>query len=152
MIKFSKQWKNLCRLQKGKRRNYPKWMHKEAKLARKTKIKMWKRFQQTKSYDDLMEYKIARDKATKVNRNAKKRFEIKLANEVKQIPKRFHAYVRSKINIKDVFVPLRAEDGKLVMDSGKMCDKLHDFLLPCLLADDKELPEVIKNGWRTVTC
>jgi hypothetical protein len=81
---------------KGKSRYYPKWMNKDAKLARKTKFKMWKRFQQTKSYNDLVEYKIARVRATKIYKNARKSFETKLANEVKNNPKSFYAYVRSK--------------------------------------------------------
>jgi hypothetical protein len=63
------------------------WMNKVANLARKTKFKMWKRFLQTKSYSDSAEYKIARIRATKINKNARKSFVIKLANEVKNNPK-----------------------------------------------------------------
>jgi hypothetical protein len=94
-------------------------MNKEAKLARKTKFKMWKTFQQTKSYNDLVEYKIARVRATKIYKKARKSFETKLANEVKNNPKSFYAYVRSKINVKDVVAPIIAKDGKLITDNGK---------------------------------
>jgi hypothetical protein len=62
---------------KGKSRHYPKWMNKDAKLARKTKFKMWKRFQHTKSYNDLIGYKIARVRVIKIYWNARKSFETK---------------------------------------------------------------------------
>jgi hypothetical protein len=48
---------------------------------------MWKRFQQAKSYNDLVEYKIARVRATKIYKNTKL-FETKLANEVKKTTQR----------------------------------------------------------------
>jgi hypothetical protein len=43
-----------------------------------------------------------------------------LANEVKNNPKSFYAYVRSKTSVKDVVGPLRANDGKLITDNGDM--------------------------------
>jgi hypothetical protein len=110
-----------------KSRHYPKWMNKEAKLARKTKLRKWKIFQQTKSYNDSVEYKTASKKATKVYKKAKKTFEIKLANKVKNNPISFYAYVRSKTSVKDVVGPLRANYGKLVTDNGDMCKILNDF-------------------------
>jgi hypothetical protein len=73
-------------------------------------------FQQTKSYNDSVEYKIASKKANKVYKKAERTFEIKVANEVKNNPKSFYAYVRSKTSVKDVIRPLRANDGKLVTD------------------------------------
>jgi hypothetical protein len=130
-----------------KSRHYPKWMNKEAKLARKTKLRKWKIFQQTKSYNDSVEYKIASKKATKVYKKAKKTFEIKLANEVKNNPKSFYAYVRSKTSVKDVVGPLRANDGKLVTDNGDMCKILNDFFASVFTdeAGWKDFPEVKKG-------
>ena len=42
-----------------KERNYPKWMTRRAKLARKLKSTMWARFRLSKEYTDWVEYKRA---------------------------------------------------------------------------------------------
>ena len=40
-----------------KERNYPKWMTRRAKFARKLKSTMWTRFRLSKEYADWVEYK-----------------------------------------------------------------------------------------------
>ena len=42
-----------------KERNYPKWMTRRAKLARKLKSTMFTRFRLSKEYTDWVEYKRA---------------------------------------------------------------------------------------------
>jgi ribose 5-phosphate isomerase len=73
-------------------------------------------------------------------------FEPKLTNEVKNNRKSFYAYVRSKINVKDVVGPIRAKDGELITDNGEMCNVLIDFSVSVFTdeTDLKELPEVKK--------
>ena len=55
--------------------NYPKWMTRRAKLARKLKSTMWARFTLSKEYTDWVEYKRAQNKATAEYRRAKCNFE-----------------------------------------------------------------------------
>jgi hypothetical protein len=70
-----------------------------------------------------------------------------LANEVKNNPKSFYAYVRSKTSVKDVVGPFRANDGKLVTDNGGMCKILHDFFASVFTneAGWQDFPEVKKG-------
>ena len=58
-----------------KERNYPKWMTRRTKLARKLKSTMWARFRLSKEYTDWVEYKRAQNKATTKYRRAKCNFE-----------------------------------------------------------------------------
>jgi len=81
---------------------------------------MWVRYRQSRTYNDLIEYKIAQNKAVKEYRNAKWQFEKKLAKDIKSYPKRFYAFVRSKTKVKEVVGPLEDNNGQLVSESGVM--------------------------------
>jgi len=49
-------------------------MSKSANSARKDKSRMWNRYRQSKSYNDLIEYKIAQNKAVLEYRKAMQKF------------------------------------------------------------------------------
>jgi hypothetical protein len=84
------------------------------------KVNKWKQYRETGSYNDLVEYKLARKLAERQYRKAKRVFEEKVANEVKSNPKSFYAYVRSNTSVKEEVGPRRDRYGKLVMDSEGM--------------------------------
>ena len=119
-------------------------MTREAIGARKSKIRKWKEYKCSGSYSDLAEYKIARKRAEKAYRKAKRRFEKKIADESKSNPKSFYAYVRSKTVLKEVVGPLRDVEGKLITDHRKMCNTLNNFFASVFTQErnDETLPEV----------
>jgi hypothetical protein len=43
----------------------PKWMNRAAKVARRKKVNKWKQYRESGSYNDLVEYKLARKLAGK---------------------------------------------------------------------------------------
>jgi hypothetical protein len=89
-------------------------------------------YRESGSYNDLVEYKLARKLVEKEYRKAKRVFEEKVANEVKSNPKSFYAYIRSKTSVKEVIGPLSLDrDGKLVTESEGMCNTLNDFFAYC---------------------
>ena len=106
---------------------YPKWYNKQVKSVRKAKAKMWKRFQSTGTYNDYVEYKLIRNKATAEYRRAKVLFETKLAKEIKNNPKAFYAYVHSKSKLKDGVGALKDHSNLLTDDRGKKCVLLNNF-------------------------
>ena len=80
-----------------------------------------------------VEYQIARNKAVKAVRKAKLKFEKKLAKQVKNDPKRFYAYVRSKSKTKDKVGSLNDNNGNVATDNDEMCEIFHiHFFLLCL--------------------
>ena len=101
----------------NKSRKTPRWMNKAANSARKYKSRMWNRYRQSKTYNDLVEYKIAQNRAVKEYRKAKKQFEKKLAKDIRSNPKSFYAYVRSKKKVKEVVGPLKDKNGQLASDT-----------------------------------
>jgi len=75
-------------------------MNKSVNSARKYESRIWNIYRQSKSYNDLLEYKIAQNKAVKEYRKAKHKFERKLSRDIMSNPKSFYAYVRSKTEVK----------------------------------------------------
>jgi len=118
-------------------------MNRVAKSARNYKSRMWVRYRQSRTYNDLIEYKIAQNKATKEYRKAKRQFEKKLAKDNKSNPKRCYAYVRSKTKVKEVVGPLKDNNGQMVSESGVMCEILNDYFGSVFTSEDlvNELPE-----------
>jgi hypothetical protein len=74
-----------------------------------------------------MEYNKIRNKVTSEIRKAKKNFEINLAEQIKENPKLFYGYVRSKSKTKVKVGPLENRDGKIVGDSKGMSKLLSEY-------------------------
>ena len=128
-------------------RKNPRWMNRVAKSTRKYKSRMWVRYRQSRSYNDLIEYKIAQNKAVKEYRKAKRQFEKKLAKDIKNNPKSCYAYVRSKTKVKEVVGPSKDSNGQLESESGVMCEILNDYFGSVFTSEDlvNELPEARCN-------
>ena len=128
----------------NKKKKFPKWMNRVSKCARKYKSKMWYRYRQSKTYNDLVEYKRAQNRAVKEYRKAKKLFEKNLTKNIKNNPKSFYAYCRSKMKTKDVVGPLKNKEGQYVTDNAEMSNILNDFFSSVFTDENRleELPEV----------
>ena len=130
-----------------KKKKFPIWMNKVSKSARKYKSKMWYRYRQSKTYNDLVEYKRAQNKAVREYRNAKKLFEKRLTKNIKNNPKSFYSYCRSKMKTKDVVGPLKNKEGEYVTDNAEMSNILNEFFGSVFTDENilKQLPEVKSN-------
>ena len=78
-------------LDHSRNKRKPCWMNKSASSAMKYKSRMWNRYRESKSYDDLVEYKIAQNKAVKEYRRTKRKFERNLAKDIRSNSKGFYA-------------------------------------------------------------
>ena len=91
------------------------------------KHKKWKLFKASGSRDDYISYQTARNIATKAIKEAKRTFELNLANGVKNESKSFGAYVRSKTKTKTTMGPLQDQIGELIDGDESMCNMLNKF-------------------------
>ena len=62
-------------------------------------------------------------------RKARNIFEQKLAADVRNNPKSFYRYVRTKTKSKDRVGPLKDSAGNLIEDNNRMCDTLNNFFV-----------------------
>ena len=76
-----------------------------------------------------VQYKEALNKATKVLRQAKKRFENKIARNIKKDPKAFYGNARGKMSTKESVGPLKDQDGSLITDDKTAANVLNEYFL-----------------------
>ena len=120
---------------KLKRRKFPFWMKGHIIRMIKTKNKLWKRFKERPSYENQRNYNEVRNKVTFEIRQAKSNFELKLAENIKEDPKTFYAYARSKSKAKVGIGPLKL-NGKLIEDDLEMAKILNDYFASVFTRED----------------
>ena len=112
------------KLNKG---NYPKWMKNNIKRNIKLRIKLWKRFNDYPTLINETKYNKCRNEINADIRKAKRDFETKLADNIKEDPKSFYAYVRNKSKVKVTIGPLKDNYGNVVSDSKEMADMFNEY-------------------------
>ena len=128
----------------NKQRKFPKWMNRKAKRARNVKIKLYRKYKDTGTYNDFVEYKNARNRATREFRNAKRSFEKRLCENIKNNPKSFYSYVRSTTKFRATVGPLTDPEGHIVSDNKIMSSILNDYFQTVFTVepDNDMIPEV----------
>jgi hypothetical protein len=102
--------------------NRPPWMTQEILRAIRKRKRVWAK---VKGKADQAEYK-AQEKITRnLIRNAKKKFERKLADGGGQNKKPFYAYVKTKTKARQSVGPLKDKRGKTVTENIAMADLLN---------------------------
>ena len=134
----------------NKSKKFPKWMNKSAKVARHYKSRMWIRYRESQAndksqvYNNYCEYKRAQNKAVKEYKKSKRQFEKRLARDMKNNPKSFYAYIRSKTKVKEVIGPLKDADGHCVSNNESISNILNDYFGSVFTTENDfdEMPEV----------
>jgi len=83
-----------------------------------------------------IEYKKVSNRAIKEYKKAKKTFEKKLVKDIKNNPKAFYSYVRSKSRTKDKIGPVTDSNGRLVDDDLEMCEEFNSYFTSVFTRED----------------
>jgi len=109
-------------------KNKCKWVTKEVVRLRKAKVKAWNNY--IKSGRDRLLFEVYKSKlrlSVRENIKAKRRFEEKLANNIKNDNKSFFAYVRSKQRTKVTVGPLKDQHGEIITDNKIAADVMNNY-------------------------
>jgi hypothetical protein len=109
-------------LKKPRSANRPPWMTTEILRAVRRKKRLWKR---DKHKADKTEYKEQEKKTRNLIRNAKKRFERRLADGGTTNKRPFYAYVKNRTKTRQSVGPLRDETGEKVTGNLEMAGLLN---------------------------
>ena len=93
------------------------WLNRSVKKVIRKRNKKWKLYNATKKDIDYKKYKECRNLVVKELRKARNIFELKLAADVKNNPKSFYRYMRTKTKSKDRVGPLKDSAGNLIEDN-----------------------------------
>ena len=123
-------WNKEIYRARRKRSNKPLWWNKEIYRARtlrwnkeiyrarKNRLRWWNRYKQTKIHQDYRQFKRAECKASRLVRQAKRKLEEKIADNMKQDPKFFYKYARSQLKVKETVTPIEDEQGNIVINDN----------------------------------
>ena len=104
--------RNVPIITKREGKKCPLWMNQSALAKVKKKHHAWKRYLETTSGEDYLQYTKARNQAKWETRKAQKLYEKKIAKESKKNPKKFWGYVNSKRKSKTNIPDLDKTNGK----------------------------------------
>ena len=123
-----------------------KWMDGYCVRAVRSKFKSWKQYLRTRNRYDYERYCANRNRATKATIKAKKKFEKSIADSVKDNPKSFWGYVRSKTKARSGVSDLKNENGDLVYSDEDKANILNDFFASVFIRENtRDIPDFDKR-------
>ena len=105
----------------------PIWMNAKALAKVKKKHQAWKIYKRTQEGKDYQEYVRARNQARGATRQAVRDFEKLVAKNVKENPKAFWKYAKSKTQTRTGIADLRKPDGELTCTEEEKAEILNEF-------------------------
>ena len=136
-------------MKKQGKRSKKKHLSKEAFKKIRYEQKMWRIYKYTGKDKDYEAYKEALNAATNEVRKSKRKFEHKLAQNLKSDSKSFYAYVRSKQNVRDKVGPLEDNAGNIITQWFLMAEELNMHFSTVFTREDTSslpLPETKFKG------
>jgi hypothetical protein len=135
---------------KSKKRTekHPMWMGASIKKKIKNRGREWKKFKARPTMEGELRYKQLRNSVIKEIRDAKRVQEFKLAQKIREDPKSFYSYVRSKTKVKVKVGPLM-KDGKMISDTEGMSKVLNEYFGTVFTKEDmRNMPKRCDTGNR----
>ena len=127
-----------CIALKTKRRKKKNiYMNKNALHLKQKKERLWKKYKKTKSYYDRERYRSVKNRLRSLTRMLRRDFEGQLARDVKNEPKKFWAYVKSKTKTRSKIPPLMS-DGTLASTDKEKAEVLNKFFSSVFTVEDME--------------
>ena len=129
-----------------KRSNKPLWWNKEIYRARNNRLRWWNRYKETKIHQDYIQFKRTERKASRLVRQAKRKLDRKIADNIKQDPKFFYKYARSQLKVKETVTPIEDEQGNIVInDNLKTATTFNNYFVTQLTQENLDrIPDPVK--------
>ena len=103
------------------------WMNRTILRQWKKKYFAWKRFTESKSHASYVQYKAETKKLKKNTRKAKRKYERKLAKQVRHNKRAFYRYVNSKLTVRPELREIQNENGNMVDREEDICNILGNY-------------------------
>ena len=119
-------------------RGRPVWMSSEIMAAIKRKKRLWRR---DRGRGISEEYKEMEKSVKNMIRNAKRKYEKKLADTKSGNNRQFYAYVKRKTKSRPTIGPLKDKNKKIITDDGEMAGLLNEFFSSVFTREDGAVPD-----------
>jgi len=129
----------------AKAKKKPLWLTQKVLRCIKSKHKLWRKWKNHDDYMDHLAYKKQANKARKAVRLAKKEFERKIAQNIKNDSKSFYTYTKSKSKSKPSIGPLIDSNEQLVCTDKEMSDLLNTYFASVFTNENLEQLPAVKQ-------
>ena len=123
----------------------PKWMNGETSKKIKQKREAYSKYLQTRSQEDYDTYARYRNQVKSSCRKAMREFTKSLATEVKQNPKAFYSYVRSRTKTKGTIPDLKDDTGTLVNKDEAKAEVLNNYFTSVFTIDNDQHKPIFQD-------
>ena len=117
-------------------RNRKIWVDNTVREAIREKNRSWNRYKKCKSPENWEIFTRNRNAANRTVNQAKSKFEFKIAEEIKNNPKQFWHYVKSKSNPNREFPTLVDMEGKTYTDDRGKAELFNEYFSSVFTAED----------------
>ena len=107
----------------SRKKGKPPWWRASIRRSIQKRDRLWRAYNFSFSHSSWVNYKVARNASVRIQRSMKRKFERKLATQVKACPKRYYSYVQSKGATRNSMATLVQQHGSAV-NSNKIKAKL----------------------------
>ena len=125
---------------KNKRRKI--WMTKEVTAKHRKKQRAWKKYKETGNKWDYVRATNEKNELTMMTRNLCRDFEYNLAINIKQNPKAFWRYCKSKLKNRSKLGDMNMADGILTGDDKLKADLLNHFFVSVFTHENTHIPDL----------
>ena len=130
----------------------PPWMDKYCLKLVEEKYKAWKKYTYSRNREHYIEYCRIRNKVSRSVKYAKRRFERGISLEVKENPKSFWKYVRSKTQTRSGIGDLKNDNGEWITNDKDKANELNNFFSSVFTKDENdEFPDYSTNIDSTIS-
>jgi hypothetical protein len=120
------------------------WISKDSIEKTKAKGEAYRRFMETKSDTDYNQYARIRNQASRSCQRDKKAYELELARDSKNNPKRVFRYINAKTKVRDKVANLNDGKGGVAVSDGEKANILNEYFASVFTQEDLEnIPEPV---------
>ena len=130
-------------------RNKPKWMTRKVLQLTRQKQRKYKIYCENRSNENYSAYKKCENACRKAVRNAKRKFELKIANNSNE--KQFNAYLKSKMKCRTNVGPLKI-NNETIFDDKRIAEHLNVYFASVFSSQNIEnLENTTNNEFESIT-
>ena len=112
------------------------YITREAKSLKNKRNHLWRKYTRTRSQSDYLAYTSTRNALRILTRNLRRNFERGIANKVKQNPKVFWNYVKSRVKTRANIGSVEGNDGQLHHTDSTKADAFNKYFCSVFVDED----------------
>ena len=112
------------------------FMNREALKLKNARRKLWKKYCRTNNELDFLNFKNCRDKVRSTTRDLRVQYEVDLTNNIKDTPKAFWKYVKTRLKTRTIIPTLTLNDASTAKTSLDKAEALNNYFGSVQTDDD----------------